>query len=92
MLAQRCDAALVAGRSAGCSRRHQVVTQVTQPAQMLWANMSLHMSGRPAGADGSTGTRPWQVDGFLMFSCLGPDTLQELRALVSGLGLAGTQP
>jgi malonyl-CoA O-methyltransferase len=26
------------------------------------------------------------VDGFLMFSCLGPDTLKELRALYAALG------
>ena len=26
------------------------------------------------------------VDGFLMFSCLGPDTLRELRALYAALG------
>jgi malonyl-CoA O-methyltransferase len=27
-----------------------------------------------------------QVDGFLMFSCLGPDTLMEMRALYQALG------
>jgi len=63
----------------------QVSTQVTQPAQMLWANMSLHMA-----ADPQTLMAQWQralqVDGFLMFSCLGPDTLQELRALYRSLG------
>lgn len=63
----------------------QVSTQVTQPAQMLWANMSLHMASDPQAL-----MAQWhsalQVDGFLMFSCLGPDTLQELRALYRTLG------
>ena len=64
--------------------RPQVVTQVTQPAQMLWANMSLHMSDQPQAL-----LQQWHqalaVDGFLMFSCLGPDTLKELRALYQAL-------
>lgn len=63
----------------------QVSTQVTQSAQMLWANMSLHMAADPQAL-----MAQWhcalQVDGFLMFSCLGPDTLQELRALYRSLG------
>ena len=48
------------------------------PVQMLWANMALHMASDPLEV-----IRQWhqllEVDGFLMFSCLGPDTLQELR-------------
>ncbi len=63
----------------------QVSTQVTQPAQMLWANMSLHMAADPQAL-----MAQWhsalQVNGFLMFSCLGPDTLLELRALYRSLG------
>ncbi|HSO44217.1 MAG TPA: biotin synthase [Rhodoferax sp.] len=63
----------------------QVVTQVTQPAQMLWANMSLHLTDQPQAL-----LQQWHqalaVDGFLMFSCLGPDTLKELRALYRTLG------
>lgn len=46
-------------------------------ADMLWANMVLHNSDRPQGL-----LQQWHqllaVDGFLMFSCLGPDTLREL--------------
>jgi len=53
--------------------------------QMLWANMQLHMAAEPAAL-----LRQWHqalaVDGFLMFSCLGPDTLKELRALYAALG------
>ena len=53
--------------------------------ELLWANMSLHMSADPQALIGQ-----WHealaVDGFLMFSCLGPDTLRELRALYQALG------
>ena len=53
--------------------------------QMLWANMALHLSADPQSL-----MAQWHgalaVDGFLMFSCLGPDTLRELRALYRALG------
>ncbi len=53
--------------------------------QMLWANMALHMS-----ADPQTLIARWHraldTDGFLMFSCLGPDSLRELRSLYQALG------
>jgi malonyl-CoA O-methyltransferase len=46
--------------------------------QMLWANMLLHTAAQPQKL-----LKTWHsalaVDGFLMFSCLGPDTLRELR-------------
>ena len=45
--------------------------------QMVWANMLLHQVADPQAL-----IRQWHrslaVDGFLMFSCLGPDTLREL--------------
>jgi malonyl-CoA O-methyltransferase len=47
-------------------------------AQMLWANMQLHTSAQPQDLL-KTWHRALAVDGFLMFSCLGPDTLRELR-------------
>ena len=54
-------------------------------AQMLWANMALHL-----GADPQALIAQWHralaVDGFLMFSCLGPDSLRELRELYVALG------
>ncbi len=52
---------------------------------MLWSNMALHMSADPQGLMASW-HRALAVDGFLMFSCLGPDTLQELRGLYQDLG------
>jgi malonyl-CoA O-methyltransferase len=49
-----------------------------ESADLLWANMALHLEDRPRQL-----LRRWhaalRVDGFLMFSCLGPDSLKELR-------------
>jgi malonyl-CoA O-methyltransferase len=59
--------------------------KTTVPVDMVWANMFLHMAAQP-----ETLLRQWHealaVDGFLMFSCFGPDTLIELRALYGALG------
>jgi malonyl-CoA O-methyltransferase len=53
--------------------------------QLVWANMMLHASVDPA-----TLIARWQralaVDGFVMFSCLGPGSLRELRDLYRRLG------
>ncbi|MDQ6629656.1 MAG: class I SAM-dependent methyltransferase [Pseudomonadota bacterium] len=53
-------------------------------AQLLWANMVLH-----AVVDPPALFKRWhallEVDGVLVFSCLGPATLKELRALYAGL-------
>ena len=52
---------------------------------MLWANMVLHQEPQPQQL-----LRQWnshiQSNGFLMFSCLGPDTLRELRTVFSQQG------
>ncbi len=52
---------------------------------MLWANMHLHNALDPQAL-----IKQWHTalatDGFLMFSCLGPDTLRELRAMYELLG------
>ena len=56
-----------------------------QPVQMLWANMALHMAADPQAL-----IARWhgllETDGFLMFSCLGPDTLRELRSVFEAQG------
>jgi malonyl-CoA O-methyltransferase len=56
-----------------------------EPVDMLWANMALHMEADPQAL-----IQRWHatlaVDGFLMFSCLGPDTLRELRPVYARLG------
>lgn len=53
--------------------------------QMLWANMALHMAAQPQALIAQW-HRALAPEGFLMFSCLGPDTLRELRALYGALG------
>ena len=56
-----------------------------QQVQMVWANMALHMAANPQEL-----IQIWHdqlaVDGFLMFSCLGPDTLATVRSLYAKLG------
>ncbi len=53
--------------------------------QMLWANMALHTTVDPRAL-----IAEWQralaVDGHVMFSCLGPDTLREVRPLYAAKG------
>jgi malonyl-CoA O-methyltransferase len=53
--------------------------------QMVWSNMKLHTAAEPQAL-----MREWHaalaVDGFLMFSCLGPDTLRELREAYAAAG------
>jgi malonyl-CoA O-methyltransferase len=62
-------------------------SEPTQPVDMLWANMALHMAADPQAL-----IARWHqllsTDGFLMFSCFGPDTLRELRHLYAALGWA----
>jgi len=52
---------------------------------MLWANMALHLEPRPLAL-----LQRWHgqiaTNGFLMFSCLGPDTVRELRAVYAQAG------
>lgn len=58
---------------------------IASGSQLVWANMMLH-----AVADPPALFERWQrlldVDGFVMFSCLGPGTLRELHALYARLG------
>jgi len=54
-------------------------------AELLWANMMLHLAADPLAS-----LQQWQhalaVDGFLMFSTLGPGSLQGMRALYARCG------
>lgn len=63
----------------------KLISSIEKPVQMLWSNMALHMT-----ADPLTLLQQWhqalEVDGFLMFSCLGPDTLKELHTLYRSQG------
>ena len=62
-----------------------------QGAQLVWANMMLH-----AVVDPPALFERWHgllgVDGFVMFSCLGPGTLRELRSLYARLGWPAPTP
>ena len=68
-------------------RRKSTRFELPPPASvdMLWANMALHEA-----ADPQTLLADWhkalKVNGFLMFSCLGPDTAIELREVYRQLG------
>jgi malonyl-CoA O-methyltransferase len=53
--------------------------------QLLWSNMALHADPDPLHTL-SRWHRALSADGFLMFSCLGPDTLRELRDIHARLG------
>ena len=55
------------------------------PVDMLWANMGLHWHADLGGLFAQWHAR-LRVDGFLMFSCFGPDTLAELRTLYREAG------
>jgi malonyl-CoA O-methyltransferase len=76
------------------SAREQALSPAQVPAgvaELVWANMSLHAQAQP-----ETVLRAWHqalaVDGFLMFSCLGPDSLLELRPLYAELGWGQPAP
>jgi malonyl-CoA O-methyltransferase len=85
----------VAGRSSApwwspqhWRRETPAIDEAAVPAhagQLLWANMMLHAVPDPAAL-----MVAWRqalaVDGFLMFSTLGPDTLGGLRALYRDVG------
>ena len=64
-------------------------TQFGVPAdgsvQMVWSSMSLHMAADPQSLI-TQWHRALAPEGFLMFSCLGPDTLREMRDLYAALG------
>jgi malonyl-CoA O-methyltransferase len=60
-------------------------------AGLVWANMMLHAVVDPVAL-----IERWhallRVDGFVMFSCLGPGTLRELRSLYQRLGWPAPTP
>ena len=75
-------AALGVAGAPRCSARRRAARR---SAQLLWANMMLHAVTDPPALF-ARWQRALAVDGFVMFSCLGPGTLRELRALYGRLG------
>jgi malonyl-CoA O-methyltransferase len=61
-------------------QRLQTGAIATNSMDMVWANMLLHQQASPQELLAEW-HRVLAVDGFLMFSCLGPDTLKELRSV-----------
>ena len=79
-------------------RRRQAGLPVCLPAEvpegqagMLWANLVLHTQPDPPAALAQW-HRALAVDGFVMFSCFGPDTLKELRAVYADAGWPAPHP
>ena len=71
------------------ARWRQAATHFERPpaasVDMLWANMALHEAADPLALLGEW-HQALKVNGFLMFSCLGPDTAIELRTVYQQLG------
>jgi malonyl-CoA O-methyltransferase len=61
------------------------------PVQLVWANMMLHAVKDPPALM-TRWQRALSADGFVMFSCFGPDTLRELRALYARRGWPAPAP
>ncbi len=65
--------------------------EIAAGAGLVWANMMLHSVVDPVAL-----IERWhgllQVDGFVMFSCLGPGTLRELRSLYANAGWPSPTP
>ncbi len=52
---------------------------------LIWSNLALHWHPHPDRVFAEW-RRVLKVDGLLMFSCFGPDTLKEVRAAFEGVG------
>lgn len=63
----------------------RIGTPPSGTSDMVWANMALHMAADPQELLGQW-HRLLSPDGFLMFSCLGPDTVRQLRAVYRAMG------
>ena len=97
-LVARSQAALQAPWWAWGQRRQDAVQPVFLPAevpqgqaQMLWSNLNLHTAPDPAALLAQW-HRALAVEGFVMFSSFGPDTLRELRAIYTESGWPAPHP
>ena len=87
MSAINADNSVAASLWARVRGRAPVLATPDTQVDMVWANMCLHATHQPQ-AMLQRWHRHLQVDGFVMFSCLGPDSLRELRAVYHQLGWA----
>jgi malonyl-CoA O-methyltransferase len=78
-------------RSEATARALSTRAELPPGAQLVWANMMLHLVPDPPLLI-ERWHRLLAVDGFVMFSCLGPGTLRELRALYERLGWPAPTP
>ncbi|MDM0043174.1 biotin synthase [Variovorax dokdonensis] len=74
-----------AKRWRGAQPRFGAQSVPEEGVDLLWANMALHAASDPQSLIATWHQRV-AVNGFLMFSCLGPDTLRELRSLYQEAG------
>jgi malonyl-CoA O-methyltransferase len=65
--------------------RLQTTDMADHSMDLVWANMLLHQASNPEALLAQW-HRALSVNGFVMFSCLGPDTLLELRAAYAQAG------
>jgi malonyl-CoA O-methyltransferase len=81
------------GRLAGKTRTAAVCADIvrmplaSRAFSLVWSNMALHWAASPQAALGEF-HRVLEVEGLLMFSTPGPDTLKELRSAFSAPGAA----
>jgi len=54
-------------------------------ADLIWSNLALHWHAQPDRVFAEW-RRLLRVDGLLMFSCFGPDTFKEVRAVFAAIG------
>ena len=66
-------------------KEERVAAPPDASVQLVWGNMLAHHVAAPGELLGAW-HRALAVDGFVLFSCLGPDTLKELRGLYARLG------
>ena len=83
----RASAGVGVGSGAGSGAGSVCVEGAVSPAaaQLVWANMGLHGAIDPQAVMAQW-HRALQIDGFLMFSTLGPGTFDGLRALYQRAG------
>ncbi|QNN56581.1 biotin synthase [Diaphorobacter ruginosibacter] len=71
------------GRWSGPAQRFGIPEDAS--VQMLWSNMALHSAANPQALI-EQWHRSLAVGGYVMFSCLGPDTVREIHAVYAEQG------